>query len=358
MPFPRIIFVILIVCMCVYLYYSLYLFSCILVLYYVVLLVCFRVLPICIFKLSSIISQATPKVKILEGIPTALIMQGNFNVMTLNVRALRNPVKRRSIFGFLEDQNCEAYFLQETYSELSDEIIWRSEWGGVVFFSHGSTHSKGVCILMNPSLNCDFDNLQKVQNGRIVSVDLSLNGSKFSLCNIYVPNDQRKQQEFLQDLSAYLMSNTDIERLIVGGDWNITLQLIDKRGGTSWKPTAARDKLLTLMNEFALVDIFRERNQHKTSYTYESKALKLSSRIDFFLIAQHLTKWVERVETKVANAPDHRAVKFTISIAQVPRGPGLWKFNNSLLEDGKYVDLIRKTILSSAKSIQKSRTKD
>ena len=103
---------------------------------------------------------------------TILKMQGKFNVMTLNVRGLRNPVKRRSIFCFLKDQNCEAYFLQERYSELSDEIIWRSEWGGVIFFSHGSTHSKGVCILMNPLLNCAFDNLQNDQNGRIVSVDL------------------------------------------------------------------------------------------------------------------------------------------------------------------------------------------
>ena len=111
---------------------------------------------------------------------TTLIMQGNFNVMTLNVRGLRNPVKRRSIFCFLEDQNCKAYFLQETYSELKDEIIWRSECGGVIFFSHGSTHSKGVCILINSA----FDNLQKDQNGRIVSVDLSVNGSKFSLCNM------------------------------------------------------------------------------------------------------------------------------------------------------------------------------
>ena len=118
-------------------------------------------------------------------------------------------MKRRSIFYFLKDQNCEAYFLREMYSELSDETIWRSEWGGVIFFSHGSTHSKGVCILMNPSLNCAFNNLQKDQNGRMLSVDLSLSGSKLSLCNIY------------------LMSNTDTERLIVGGDWNITLQSID-----------------------------------------------------------------------------------------------------------------------------------
>ena len=71
-------------------------------------------------------------------------------------------------------------------------------------------------------------------------------------------------------------------------------------------------------------------------------------RIDFFLIAQHLTKWVERVETQVSNAPDHRAVRLTLLIAQVSRGPGLWKFNNSLLEDGKYVDLIREnyTVIS------------
>ena len=59
------------------------------------------------------------------------------------------------------------------------------------------------------------------------------------------------------------MSNTDTERPIVGDDWNITLQSIDKKGGTSWKPTTARDKLLTMMNEFALANIFRERNQHK-----------------------------------------------------------------------------------------------
>ena len=66
-------------------------------------------------------------------------------------------------------------------------------------------------------------------------------------------------------------------------------------------------------DEFALTDIFRERNLQKISSTYESKALKLTSRIDLFLIAQHLTKWVERVELqKVSNPPGHRAVRLTI----------------------------------------------
>ena len=43
-------------------------------------------------------------------------------------------VKRRSIF---------------TYLKVSDEAVWRNEWGGEIYFSHGTSHSKGVCILNN-----------------------------------------------------------------------------------------------------------------------------------------------------------------------------------------------------------------
>ena len=57
------------------------------------------------------------------------------------------------MFTFLKDQNATIYFLQETYSELSDESFWKNEWGDeVFFFSHGTRHSKGTCILLNPLL--------------------------------------------------------------------------------------------------------------------------------------------------------------------------------------------------------------
>ena len=45
------------------------------------------------------------------------------------------------MFTFLKDQNAAIYFLQETYSEQSDELFWKNEWGGemfFVFFSHGT----------------------------------------------------------------------------------------------------------------------------------------------------------------------------------------------------------------------------
>ena len=63
-----------------------------------------------------------------------MIAQSKCSVNSLNVRGLKNVVKRRSIFCFLEDQNCDVFFLQEKYSEPNDENIWKSEWGGDMLF--------------------------------------------------------------------------------------------------------------------------------------------------------------------------------------------------------------------------------
>ena len=57
-----------------------------------------------------------------------------FDVFSLNVRGIRDQTKRRRMFSYLKDQKAKLYFLQETYSELGDETIWKNEWGDDVFF--------------------------------------------------------------------------------------------------------------------------------------------------------------------------------------------------------------------------------
>ena len=108
-----------------------------------------------------------------------MIDQGSFSVMSLTVRELRNQVKRTNIFRFLKGQNSLIYFLQEIYSKPSDEIIWRSKRRGDIFFSHGLTHSRGVCILINPLFVQTVNNFNKDQNRRVVSVDIVSAGSNF-----------------------------------------------------------------------------------------------------------------------------------------------------------------------------------
>ena len=80
-----------------------------------------------------------------------------------------------------------------------------------------------------------------------------------------------------------------------------------------------------------------------------SKALKLKSRIDFFLVAQNLTRFVKKGDIYPSVAPDHQAIYMSLSWRnETPRGPGLWKFNNTLLDDEQYLANIRATYVSAS----------
>ena len=97
------------------------------------------------------------------------------------------------------------------------------------------------------------------------------------------------------------------------------------------------------MDIFDLVDIQRVKHPNINKYSYESKALKMKSRIDFFLIAKNLTRYVQKVDIQPSIAPDHRTVYLSLHwIKETPRGPGFWKFNNALVKDDKYTEQIRK----------------
>ena len=262
-------------------------------------------------------------------------------IICLNVRGLKNQRKRRSIFSYLKDQKCHCYFLQETYSEPKDELIWKSEWGGEMLFSHGTNRQKGVCILLNPSAcNLLIESQYFDVDGRIVLVNISFNSTKVSLCNIYAPNNLELQLRFISTLNEFLCSNANISELILGGDWNVALEAVDKSGGIPWRPTAYREQVLALSREFGLVDILRVKNPNGKFYTCESKALKLKSRIDYFLITKSWGHLVSVADTKISIAPDHRAVRLGIKMVTNKRGPGLWKFNNSLLKDEVFITLI------------------
>ena len=61
---------------------------------------------------------------------------------------------------------------------------------------------------------------------------MAFNSLKLSLCNVYAPNNESEQLNFLQELDNVLIDKSELSTLIVGGDWNCTLTKKDKVGGT------------------------------------------------------------------------------------------------------------------------------
>ena len=58
-----------------------------------------------------------------------------------------------------------------------------------------------------------------------------------------------------------------------------------------------------------------------------------------------MVKYVSKVGISVSIAPDHKAIYFYLSLpVTIPRGPGFWKFNNTLLDDEVYIAHIRELI--------------
>ena len=86
------------------------------------------------------------------------------------------------------------------------------------------------------------------------------------------------------------------------------------------------------MDELGLDDVYRALHPKKKAYTYESKALKLKSRLDFFLTAKCPKHNVRKAEIRYSISTDHKAVFLSVEIDDAfKRGPGTWKFNNQLL---------------------------
>ena len=159
---------------------------------------------------------------ILFSVPLTITTILKCNIITLNVRDIRNCVKRRSIFSYLKNLNCHFYLLQETFSEPKDELVWKNEWGGDAFFSHRSNHRKGVCILVNPSIVVNVDNGHKDIERQIIAIDVICNGVNLSICYTYAPTNCQSQGKFLQILNEFMTSNLKITQLIIGGNWNAT----------------------------------------------------------------------------------------------------------------------------------------
>ena len=68
------------------------------------------------------------------------------------------------------------------------------------------------------------------------------------------------------------------------------------------------------------------------------------SRLDYFLVSQDLESICENAKILPGYKTDHSLITLDIKLSDQTRGKGLWKFNNSLLRDREYIDLVKKTI--------------
>ena len=192
-------------------------------------------------------------------------------------------------------------------------------------------------------------NVEKDQNGRAIILDCKVSGSPFIIVNVYFPTKDNpvQQLEFFNYLKSiineYIGSN-----LLVGGDFNICLNLKkDKKGGKQEKESQYAKELKCYMEQVDLIDIWRKRHPNLLHYSRRevSRSGLVQSRIDFWLVSAALEYQIDSANIKPGNNSDHSIISINVELLETQkRGKGFWKFNNDLLTDQNYIEIIRKTI--------------
>ena len=281
------------------------------------------------------------------------------NVITLNVRGLRDKTKRDVLLQFLDHHKVDISFLQETYctEDFKDTFFSNFSNYNVFHSCSNSVHSRGVSILIRKSLQFKVINHIIDDEGRKLLLNVEINGEVKSLVCAYLPNKERERVNFFVQFTEWIVNNCiDNNNVILGADFNCVLEKIDRKLENKDKSSKCFKRFLEKL-EFQ--DIWRAKNKNTVEFTFTDPSNRgYNSRIDYILGSRAFCdKQIKSAKIIPAPVPDHNAVMVCFSLHENKRGPGYWKLNTSVLKDEMYIEGINKLIDKTVSDYEGVRSK-
>ena len=267
---------------------------------------------------------------------------GSVKISSLNCQGLGSFQKRRDVFQYLRQKEYNIYFLQDTHFDKMSERQIRAEWGYECVFASKNTRSRGVAIMLNNNFDFKLKKTIKDDQGNFIIVVLHTSGKDIVLVNMYGPN--RDNALFFQDIQKRV-EELHIPNVIMGGDWNLVLNPgLDYHNYKNLNNEKAQEKVIEMISELELVDIWREFNPDVRRFTWRRQNPFQQSRLDFFLVSDTLAMNIKEAEILYGYRSDHSLIYMNLLFKQEERHKNFWKFNSSLLKDKNYVHTINETI--------------
>ena len=235
--------------------------------------------------------------------------------------------------------------LQDVHLQSQQESYIKAEWGGDAYFSCLNSSSRGVLILLNNNFEYKVEQIIKDVNGNYLILDITIDGKRFTLVNLYGPNDDKPK--FYKELrQKYKALNND--NIIMCGDWNLVINPdLDTNNYLHINNPRARSEILdSIIEEDDFLDIYRVHHEDKKEFTWSRRnPVKKQARLDFFLISFECFLYADATNIIPGYRTDHSGITLDLVFNYAnERGRGYWKFNNSLLKDKNYIQIVKDTI--------------
>lgn len=260
-------------------------------------------------------------------------------VITLNVCGLRDVNKRLSLMQWLSHLCPDIVCLQETHvTSRTEADSWFSPFGFLTIVAPGSSHSCGSVILYRPRLI--FCRSWTEQSGRFLMAEFSDRNFIYRIACIYAPNRNPERDSFL----ASIVNHVDLTvPTILCGDFNAVFdRTLDRRGTGAGSPYRdSSSALSTLFRNCCVIDTWRYLHPGRAAFSWMRPDGAHASRIDFFGCPIPWITGVHTCDFLVCPYSDHSAVVTELTIpSRIPKGPGRWRLNVSLLHDDAFVSAV------------------
>ena len=264
-------------------------------------------------------------------------------IISFNVRGLRNSLKRKKLFRMLKEKKYDVICLQETY--VTEDVIeqWKKEWGGEIIYSVGTRNSRGQLILIRPQFSHTWST--ELVRERVLIVKVTVGNKEIAIVNVYAPCNIAATKQFFIGLTE-TVNDLECEQKVVCGDFNAVMNndvdIISGEKHLSILVHAFND----FVDECDLTDAWRSFNPHTSEYTWSrlSQGKLTARRLDYVFLNDSAHSNATEVEIYSVPSSDHRGVSVWLRNANCARGPGYWKFNNSLLKDKTFIDNMNQII--------------
>ena len=248
-----------------------------------------------------------------------------------------NSLREKSIFDYAH--NFDLCFVQE--SLISDSLLLADlghRWPGESFWSPALGKQGGVGVLINDRFQGTIVSWRKDSDGRILSLLLDLGNIRLNLINIYAPANLTDRKNFFEALHQFFIPSDGI---VLGGDFNCYDSSLDKFGGN----VVIASYFVDFKSGFKLVDVWRKLHPRAHEMTWFNSDFSLGSHLDKFLLSPGLLKFATSCSISPCSFSDDDFVNLVFDFRDLnPRGPGLWKFNVSLIDDDAFCNFIASRI--------------
>src|ERR1700729_1479259 len=221
-------------------------------------------------------------------------MTNQISIISININGLKTKIHH--IINLIYQYKTDFIFLQETHVDTDFKAHKYLTKLGLRHACFSLARHAGVGILQT-SDNWDIIHKNTDREGRVAIIQVKnkndINPEEHTLVNIYAPVNRTKQPFFFDKLTDTLNQQYKHQKLIVGGDFNCVLNILDSTRGTIDTRARKNNKKKTQINilqnileEHNLFDPYRQKypSGRDTTHTDQIHTPAGSRRLDKFYI--------------------------------------------------------------------------